>query len=119
ILVRAKIEVPNYFHLAKLILSAINGRNRELSAIIEHLLDQDTKALLDALLTQETAADGTAPGKTSAYKLTLLKKLSQSTKPSKVKERVGDSLLIEGLYERQYYRLQDNLVDVLLTSLAS
>jgi TnpA family transposase len=166
-LVQGKMEVPSYFRLADLILSAINSRNRELSAIIERLLDQDTKALLDALLTQEAAADGTAPGKTSAYKLTLLKKLSQSTKPSKVKERTGDSLLIEGLYERlqpvlaalalnpdglryyahgvikaeifqttrrddddrylhliafiahQYYRLQDNLVDVLLTSLAS
>jgi TnpA family transposase len=167
ILVRAKIEVPNYFRLAKLILSAINGRNRELTATIERTLDADTRALLDALLIQETAADGAAPGRTSAYKLTLLKKLSQSTKPSKVKERVGDSLLIEGLYQRlqpvlavlalnpegiryyansvikvdifqvarrddenrylhliafiahQYYRLQDNLVDVLLTSLAS
>ena len=32
----------------------------------------------------------TVPGKTSAYKLTLMKKLSQSTKPSKVKERVAD-----------------------------
>jgi TnpA family transposase len=167
ILVRAKIEVPNYFRLAQLILSAINGRNRELTATIERTLDADTRALLDALLIQETAADGTAPGRTSAYKLTLLKKLSQSTKPSKVKERTGDLNLIEGLYQRlqpvlavlelnpegiryyansvikveifqvarrddedrylhliafiahQYYRLQDNLVDVLLTSLAS
>jgi hypothetical protein len=153
--------------LAQLILSAINGRNRELTATIERTLDADTRALLDALLIQQTAADGAAPGRTRAYKLTLLKKLSQSTKPSKVKERVGDSLLIEGLYQRlqpvlavlalnpegiryyansvikveifqvarrddedrylhliafiahQYYRLQDNLVDVLLTSLAS
>ena len=55
---RAKIEVPNYFRLAKLILSAINGRNRELTATIERMLDADTRALLDALLIQETAADG-------------------------------------------------------------
>lgn len=81
-------------------MSAINGRNRELTATIERMLDADTRALLDALLIQETAADGAVPGRTSAYKLTLLKKLSQSTKPSKVKERVGDSLLIEGLYQR-------------------
>ena len=72
ILVRAKIEVPNYFRLAKLILSAINGRNRELTATIERKLDADTRALLDAMLIQETAADGAVPRRTSAYKLTLL-----------------------------------------------
>jgi hypothetical protein len=96
-----------------------------------------------------------------------MKKLSQSTKPSKVKERVADLNLVEDLYRRlgpvlealalnpegvayhansvikseifqltrrdeedrylhliafiahQYYRLQDNLVDVLITSLQS
>ena len=106
-----------------------------------------------------------APGRTSAYKLTLMKKLSQSSKPSKVKERVADLDLIQGLYHQlgpairtlalkpegiryyaysvirskifqiirrddpdrylhviafvghQFYRLQDNLVDVLLASL--
>lgn len=104
---------------------------------------------------------------TSAYKLTLMKKLSQSTKPSKVKERAGDLALVERLYQllkpvldelalnqdgiqyytrsvikaqifqltrrqekdrylhllafivHQYHRLQDNLVDVLLSSLQS
>jgi hypothetical protein len=96
-----------------------------------------------------------------------MKKLSQSTKPSKVKERVADVDLVQGLYRQlgpalqalalkpggiqcyahsvirseifqltrrdepdrylhliafiahQYYRLQDNLVDVLLASLRS
>jgi hypothetical protein len=102
-----------------------------------------------------------------AYKLTLMKKLSQSTKPSKVKERVVDLSLVRSLYDQlsptlqslalmpggiryyaesvlrseifqltrrddpdrylhviafiahQFFRLQDNLVDVLLTSLRS
>jgi hypothetical protein len=119
------------------------------------------------LLIQQIPIDGTAPGKTTAYKLTLMKKLSQSTKPSKVKERVADLNLVEDLYHslgpvldalalnhegiayhansviksevfqlarrddedrylhliafiaHQYYRLQDNLVDVLITSLQS
>jgi hypothetical protein len=118
-------------------------------------------------LIQEAAKEVIAPGKTSAYRLTLMKKLSQSTKPSKVKERAGDLALVERLYQslkpvldelalnqdgiqyyahsvikseifqltrreekdrylhliafiaHQYYRLQDNLVDVLLTSLQS
>jgi hypothetical protein len=42
----------------------------------------------------------TVPGKTSAYKLTLMKKLSQSTKPSNVKERVVDLSLVAGLYDQ-------------------
>jgi TnpA family transposase len=160
-LVREKVEVPSYFRLADLILSAINARHRELAAIIERSLAADTRALLDELLLQQAAADGALPGKTSAYKLTLL------TKPSRVKERTQDLDLIEGLYHRlqpvlaalalspadiryyahsviqaeifqvtrrndedrylhliafiahHYYRLQDNLIDVLLTSLQS
>ena len=116
---------------------------------------------------QETANEHIVPGKTSAYRLTLMKKLSQSTKPSKVKERASDLALVEILYQslkpildelslnqdgiqyyahsvikseifqltrreekdrylhllafiaNQYYRLQDNLVDVLLSSLQS
>ena len=125
------------------------------------------RAVLDDLLTQEPLAGDPVPGKTSAYKLTLMKKLSQSTKPSKIKERVADLDLVRGLYHQlspalqaialkpggiqyyahsvirseifqltrrgdpdrylhllafiahQYYRLQDNLVDVLLASLRS
>jgi hypothetical protein len=52
------------------------------------------------LLTQEPLVGDTVPGKTSAYKLTLMKKLSQSTKPSKVKERVVDLSLVRGLYDQ-------------------
>ena len=48
----------------------------------------------------------TVPGKTSAYKLTLMKKLSQSTKPSKVKERVVDLSLVRGLYDQLSPTLQ-------------
>ena len=101
------------------------------------------------------------------YKLTLLKKLSQSTKPTQIKERASDLLYISELYDNlkplipvlglgyegiryfansviksdifqlnqrreedryvhvvafithQYYRLQDNLVDTLLTAVKS
>jgi Domain of unknown function (DUF4158) len=166
-LVREKVEVPRYFRLAVLILRTINSHNRRLVAIVERTLSAETRALLDALLIQETANEDIVPGKTSAYRLTLMKKLSQSTKPSKVKERAGDLALVERLYRslkpildelslnqdgiqyyahsvikseifqltrreekdrylhllafiaHQYYRLQDNLVDVLLSSLQS
>ena len=165
LLVREKVEVPSYFRLAALILRAINHHNRALVATVEHLLTPDTQALLDSLLQREAADADSPPGKTSAYKLTGLKKLSQSTQPSTVKERVTDLALIEKSYRslqpllnglslspesiqyyahsviraeifqltrrdeksrylhlaafvaHQYYRLQDNLVAVMLTSL--
>ncbi len=99
LLVHEKVEVPGYFRLAALILRSINGHNRTLVARVERTLTAETRALLDALLIQETTDEATAPGRTSAYKLTLLKKLSQSTKPSKVKERVADLALVEELYQ--------------------
>ena len=89
VLVREKIEVPSYTRLTKLILGAINRRSQELAAIIERSLTQEVRALLEDLLTQEPLLGDTVPGKTSAYKLTLMKKLSQSTKPSKVKKAGG------------------------------
>ena len=167
VLVREKIEVPGYTRLTKLILGAISRRNQQLASIIEHTLTQDVRALLESLLTQEAVEGKDTPGKTSAYKLTLMKRLSQSTMPSKVKERVADLDLVRCLYHQfrpalqalalkpggilyyaysvlrsevfqltrrddpdrylhllafiahQYYRLQDNLVDVLLASLRS
>jgi hypothetical protein len=167
VLVREKIEVPSYTRLTKLILGAINRRSQELAAIIERSPTREVRSLLEDLLTQERLAGDTVLGKTSAYKLTLMKKLSQSSKPSKVKERVADLDLVRGLYHQlspalqaialkpggiqyyahsvirseifqltrrvdperylhllafiahQYFRLRDNLVDVLLTSLRS
>jgi hypothetical protein len=75
-LVREKVEVPRYFRLAVLILRTINSHNRRLVAIVERTLSAETRALLDALLIQETANEHIVPGKTSAYRLTLMKKLS-------------------------------------------
>jgi hypothetical protein len=58
-------------------LTAINQHNRRLTGTVEELLTPDTWALLDTLLRQENA-DEAAAGSNAAYKLTLMKKLSQS-----------------------------------------
>jgi hypothetical protein len=97
VLVREKVEVPGYFPLAALILSAVNQHNRRLTSTVEALLTPDIRALLDTLLRQESAEEEAAAGSNAAYKLTLMKKLSQSTKPAKVKERVADLQLVEGM----------------------
>jgi hypothetical protein len=167
LLIREKVQLPGCFTLTDLITAAINQRKETLSGILKQQLSDELREQLEALFVQTPVEGEQQPGPTSAYRLTLLKKLSQSTKPSKIKERVVDFLLIEGLYQQfqpvldaldlthegiryyahsvlkseifqvarrsdedrylhvvafiahQYYRLQDNLVDVLLTSIQS
>ena len=62
VLIREKIEVPGYFHLADQILSAIKTQNQTLAATIGRTLDTATRAVLDDLLTQEPLAGDTVPG---------------------------------------------------------
>jgi TnpA family transposase len=168
VLIREKVQVPVYFRLADIILAAINRRKQALADLIEETLSPDTRSLLDTLFVQSASLDSEPViSATAAYRLTLLKKLSQSTRPSKVKERVTDLALLSELHggltsvldtiglthegmryfansvikseifqvarradhdrylhvvafvAHQYCRLQDNLVDSLLTSLQS
>ncbi len=168
LLVREKVQVPNYFRLADLILDAINQHKKKLVTTVGKALSTKICALLDALFIQTPSLTGKSLDlKTAAYKLTLLKKLSQSTKPAKIEERMADLKLIKDLYQQlqpvpealdlshdgiryyansvikseifqvarrtdedrylhviafiahQYFRLQDNLVDVLLSSVQS
>ncbi len=167
------IQVPNYHRLTDLILSALNQRKRDLSALIEQKLTPHTRRLLEELFVQGAGGNTTEdtaitedttslPSKTVSYRLTLLKKLSQSTQPTKVRKHVEDladlaelhaqltpilqamNLTHEGIryyagsviksqifqlnqrsdedryvhvtafIAHQYYRLHDNLVDMLL-----
>jgi hypothetical protein len=166
LLVRNKVQIPGYHRLADLILSALNQHQRELVALVKDVLTPDMKRLIDSLFVQaETGSDH--PTKSTRYKLTLLKNLSQSTKPTKVREKANDLNYLSALYleltpvlsamnlnyegiryyagsvikakifqlnqrsdedryvhvvafiAHQYYRLQDNLVDVLLSVVQS
>jgi len=161
ILIRERIQIPSYFLISELILKSINQRKKELTAVIRQELSTSAKSLLDGLFMQETDSP------CSRYKLTLLKNLSQSNKPTQIKERTADLLYISQLYKHlepflpmldlghngiryfansviksdifqlnqrtaedryihvvafithQYYRLHDNLVDTLLTTVKS
>ena len=161
ILIRERAQIPAYYQLSELILKAVNQRKKDLTAVIRRELSGEAKLLLDGLFIQETDSSY------ARYKLTLLKKLSQSTKPTQIKERASDLLYISELYDNlkpllpvldlgyegiqyfansviksdifqlnqrseedryvhvvafithQYYRLQDNLVDTLLTAVKS
>jgi len=100
LLTAKRIQIPNFNRLSALILSVINQRKKDLSILIEKELTAETRDLLDALFVQAPSVDATAePSKTTRYKLTLLKKLSQSIKPSKVKERADDLFYMKELYK--------------------
>jgi len=168
LLLREKVAVPTYFRLADLILMAINRQKLTLTTLLADTLSEQTRVLLDGLFVQSPTLEGDpVDSQTAAYKLTLLKNLSQSTKPTKIRERVTDLTVVRELHMRlssvltalalppdgiryyansvlkseifqiarraeedrylhvvvfithQYYRLQDNLVDVLLTAVQS
>ncbi len=154
---QVKVELPSCRRLSLLILDVLNRYKRDLSQIIHESISEETQILLDQLFVQKEDS------RTSQYRLTLLKKISQSSKPTKVKERIEDLNFIADLYEKiktilettglkhegikyfagsvlksqifqlnqrssedryvhvicfiahQYFRLQDNLVDVLLS----
>ncbi len=155
------IQTPNYDQLSKLILSALNQRKNDMAVVIDKKLEPESRALLDNLFEQN------GKGKYARYKLTLLKNLSHSTKPTKIKERTDDLSYVAELYNNlasvlsilnlghegikyfansvikadifqlnqrgdedryvhatafiahQYYKLQDNLVDTLLSTVNS
>nr|WP_320010911.1 DUF4158 domain-containing protein [uncultured Desulfobulbus sp.] len=179
-IISQRIQLPGYHPLAELILTVLNRRKRDLSAIIEQQLTSHTRELLEGLFVQNVddkaneeevksaPEDISSPsGKTVRYRLTLLKKLSQSTRPTKIRMSIEDladltelhthltpvlramNLTHEGIryyagsviksqifqlnqrsdedrfvhvsafVAHQYYRLHDNLVDVLLSVIKS
>lgn len=77
-----RIQVPNYDQLSKIILAALNQRKQDLVQLIDRELSDETRALLDSLFAQDLSSPTKADtSQYSRYKLTLLKKPSQSTKP--------------------------------------
>lgn len=96
VLTQKKIALPSYNVLSTLIVNAINHHQRLLSQLIkEHLIDSQ-KEKLDALL-EKIAGDGSEDK--WRYQLTLLKKASQSIRPSNIKENVTDLNNLMALYD--------------------
>ena len=90
-LIQKRIALPTTRRLTEIIRSELNAKKRKLSQIIETQLVPERRQMLDALFV--TGDDN------NRYRLTLLKKISQSTKPGKVKETVADFHVLSELYE--------------------
>ena len=104
-LVRQKTVVPSYNVLANLIIQSINQHKRSLIRIAEQRLSPAQRRLLDALFEKDVDAfasgldaDDDTSAKLRRYRLTLLKKSFQSTRPSKIKANVSDFQLLRDLY---------------------
>jgi len=168
-----RVQLPSEHRLTALIASAMAQRKRQLVERVEQLLTPELREVLDGLLAPgdgthgsgdgpDDTDEGTNSGKRA--RLTLLKRLTQSTGPKDVRSRVAHLLEVRAVHDRlrdvlpaiglgregiayfaggvmrarlsqlhqrsdpdrhlhaiafiahQYARLQDNLVDTLLTS---
>ena len=95
LLTRQKIEIPSYNVLTGMIVTAINRHRHKLSAIVEAGLSKTQRASLDALLKKEPD-NGTNGG--WRYRLTLLKRPFQSTRPLKIRANLADLNTLQTLY---------------------
>ena len=82
------IEIPRYHMLSEIITNAFNVFEKSLAEKIDSYLEPHHRELLDTLLEREdNDLPKTDEGRTlKRYKWTLLKRISQSTRASKIKE---------------------------------
>ena len=95
LLTRKEISLPSYNVLAALIVEAINEHQHGLNKIIENSLNKVQQDMLDDLLEKAT---GSGSDDKWRYQITLLKKASQSTRPSKIKANLADLQNLMALY---------------------
>ena len=158
-LVSRRIEIPTSFRLTEAVSRAVQQRRRAIAKLIAQAMTSEVRLLLDSMFLRDETTTSQSP-----FQLTLLKRLSQSTRPTKIRERLVDLGVMKELHAKvapilsvlnlgsegiryfagsvarmrttnlrrradddihvhlvafiahQYYRLHDNLVDVLLKS---
>lgn len=159
LLIQKRVTLPHSFLLSDVVRANLKQRRSELNTLVDNHLSSNTRQLLDDLFEIEQEQN--------RYRLTLLKKQSQSTRPTKIKESVANFQTLSELHGQftnvlsilelgtegiryyagsvaksqifqltrrtdsdryvhaiafithQFYRLQDNLVDVWLSVVRS
>ena len=99
-LIQKRIQVPSARTLSDLIRDGLQEHKTALTALMGAHLTDKARQLLDDLFT--------TPDDQNQYRLTLLKRLSQSTKPSRVKESIADFEALSALY-----RQLEGILDIL------
>ncbi len=97
-----KVEIPNYNTFAEIISDALRDFEKFLITTIEKRLSIEDKQLLDELLKfgEEYLEGGKQDARIKRYKITLLKKTNQSTRPSRIKENIRDLQCIQSLFQK-------------------
>lgn len=91
-LIQNRMQVPSSYRLNDLIRAGLHDRKAELIALMDSQLPAEARHLLDDLFAP--------PDDQNRYRLTLLKKLSQSTSPSRIKQAVTDFEVLSELHDR-------------------
>lgn len=99
-LINKNTEIPKYNIFAEIITAAFNDYEKELLSITDKKLTMADKALLDKLLKIDEKYDleENKYSKVKRYKITRLKKINYSTRPSKIKENTANMAIFKDLY---------------------
>jgi hypothetical protein len=98
VLARRKTEIPSAYLLTDLIVHEIRRHKGTLTEVIDAQISLELRALLETLLEKTDGAVETAPA-LQRFKLTLLKKMSQSTKPARIRATLEDWQTLWRLYD--------------------
>lgn len=98
VLVRRKTEIPNARTLTDLILGETRRHKGTLTEVINAHVPPEVRILLEALLEKADASAVLTP-QFQRFKLTLLKQISQSAKPSRIASTLDDWQTLRLLYE--------------------
>lgn len=98
VLARRQTEIPSAYLLTDLIVHAIRRHKGTLAEVIDAQISEELRTLLDALLEKTEGLVDTVP-ELQRFKLTLLKKISQSTKPVRIRATVEDWQTLRRLYD--------------------
>ena len=91
-LIQNRTTLPHSNFLTGLIRTGLKQRRQELNTLVDDHLSPDTRRLIDDLFGMDQGEN--------RYRLTLLKKLSQSTRPTRIKESVADFQTLSELYRQ-------------------
>lgn len=95
-----KIEIPTYHALSEMISEAHRHFERDLVVRIDKQISPAQRQILNQLLAIDSTYESVEKQslKLKRYKLTLLKKISQSTRPKRILENVTDLQELKALY---------------------
>jgi len=94
-LVAKRIEVHTSFRLTDAVSRAIQQHGRAIAKLSADAMTDEVRSLLDSMFLRDEADPSQSP-----FRLTLLRKLSQSTRPAKIRERLEDLEVLKELHAK-------------------